>query len=157
MSQNKWDRDYLDLAKFWAEKRSKDPSTKVGAIIVRPDNTVVSLGYNGFPRGIKDDERLDNREEKNRLTVHAEINSIHNSREVLEGYTLYVWPPSFHCPTCDQCALHVIQKGIKRVVGYKANNLPYIRNNIPYALRWKESNILAMYSYREAGVEVVMI
>jgi dCMP deaminase len=57
---NKWDKNFLQLAKT-VSTFSKDPSTKVGAVIVDDDNRVISIGYNGFPKGIKDDNRLDNR------------------------------------------------------------------------------------------------
>lgn len=142
VGQEKWDRDYLDLAEFWAKKRSKDPSTKCGAVIVRPDNTIASLGYNGFPRGIEDKPELyENREEKYRRVVHCEMNAILNAREPLKGYTLYTFP----FLTCDRCCVHVIQAGIIRVVSLKTDNE-----------RWKDSFDLAMELYKEAGVEVMI-
>lgn len=94
---------------------SKDPGTKVGAVIVRPDLTVASLGYNGFPRGVVDFPKyLNNKEEKYARTVHAELNAILNSKEPLSGYTLYWYPGVLG--TCSQCAAAIIQSGIKRVV-----------------------------------------
>jgi len=147
----KWDIDYLALAKWWAERKSKDPSTKVGAVIVRSDKTVVSLGYNGFPRGIEDtEERLSNRALKYPRMVHAEMNAVLNAKEPLDGYTLYVWPPAFYAPTCDRCAVHIIQAGIKRVVGYRATE------GDETAFRWEGECMRAFYIYEEAGVEVVL-
>ena len=113
--QRKWDLRFLSLAKEIAQW-SKDPSTKVGAVIVRPDMTIASVGYNGFPRGMKDDDYLyANRDIKLSRIIHAEMNVILNAKEVLRGYTLYTWP--MFC--CDHCAIHVIQSGIHRVVSPK--------------------------------------
>ena len=98
-----------DLVGSW----SKDPSTKVGAVIVRPDRTIASVGYNGFPRGSFD--RYGSREDKLMRTVHAEANAILSAHEPLHGYTLYVTP--LH--PCANCAGLIIQSGIK-TVHYKA-------------------------------------
>ena len=106
------DLRYLKMARFIAREFSKDPSTKVGAVITRPDRTVAGIGYNGLPRGVADDERLLDRDLKYEMTVHAELNAILNCREPLAGYTLYVWP----LPPCSRCAAAIIQAGIRRVV-----------------------------------------
>lgn len=107
-----WDKRFLGLAEYIATW-SKDPSTKVGAVIVRPDFTVASVGYNGFPRGMSDKSSLyEDREVKLSRIVHAEMNAILHAREPLKGYTLYTSPVL----TCDRCAVHVIQSGIGRVV-----------------------------------------
>lgn len=109
MTPDKWDERFLDLAQLvggW----SKDPGTKVGAVIVRLDRTVVSLGYNGFPRGV--DDTYQDREHKLLRTVHAEMNAILSARGPLHGCTLYVTPL---CP-CSNCAASIIQSGIGRVV-----------------------------------------
>ena len=147
---NKWDNRFLELAKHIAQW-SKDPSTKIGAVIVRPDKTIASVGYNGFPRGIADDERLRERLVKYQLIIHAEMNAILNAKEPLNGYTLYTWPPALQSPTCDRCASHIIQTGIIRVVSYLA------KNNDPLALRWKEQYKKARNLYEEAGVRVDML
>lgn len=110
--ETKWHLDFLELAQWWAQKKSKDPSTKVGAVIVRPDNTVASMGYNGFPRRVLDlPERLADRVEKYPRTMHAELNAILSAHEPVRGYTLYVSP--LH--PCAQCAGAIIQAGIARV------------------------------------------
>lgn len=107
-----WDQYFLRIASVAASK-SKDPSTQVGAVIVRPDKTIVSVSYNGFPRGVADTlERLNDRPTKYSLVVHAEMNAILSARESLNGYTLYTVP----FMPCDRCFVHVIQAGIKRVV-----------------------------------------
>jgi len=125
---------------------SKDPSTKTGCVIVRPDMTVAAVGYNGFPRAIKDKpEILGNREEKYKRTIHCEMNAILSARERLDGYTLFNWPGQ----SCDRCAVHIIQSGIVKVVS------PKIAND--FAERWKEQTKLAEELFAEAGVEVVYI
>lgn len=108
----KWDNRFLALADLVADW-SKDPSTKCGAVIVRPDLTVASVGYNGFPRGCDDSEHLyAARDEKYQRTIHAEVNAILAATEPVRGYTLYTVPG----PSCDRCAACIIQAGISRVV-----------------------------------------
>lgn len=135
----KWDNRFLKMAReisTW----SKDPSTQCGAVIVRPDKTIVSLGYNGFPRGMPDnDELLTNRDEKLFRVVHAEMNAILTAREPLLGYTLYVWPFS----PCERCAVHIIQSGIKRVV-YPITNVE----------RWAESFQRSRKYMMECGLDL---
>ena len=100
-----------------AGMRSKDPNTQVGACIVSSDNKILSMGYNGFPRGCSDDdfpwaregETLDT---KYVYTVHSELNAILNFRGgSLEGAKLYVslFP-------CNECAKAIIQSGIKTII-----------------------------------------
>src|SRR3990172_2103187 len=79
-----WDSRFLRLAEFVAQW-SKDPNTKVGAVIVDGTHRIVSLGFNGFPRGVDDDERLRNRELKLKLMVHAEMNAILFAGRALDG------------------------------------------------------------------------
>ena len=118
MSEITWDDYFLQIARVAATK-SKDPSTKVGAVIVRPDHSIVSMGYNGFPRGIADTyKRLHDRETKYSLIIHGEMNAILSARESLAGYTLYTVP----FMPCDRCFVHVIQAGIRRVVYTKATD-----------------------------------
>lgn len=104
-----WDEYFFKLCDVNAMK-SKDPSTKVGAVVVRPDRTIASMGWNGFPRGVPD--TYEDREHKLLRTVHAELNAILNAREPLIGYTLYV-SPLF---PCSNCAAAIIQSGITEVV-----------------------------------------
>lgn len=106
-----WTDWFMSLARTVASK-SKDPSTKVGAVIVRRDNTIVSVGYNGFPRGIADTaERLNDRPTKLGLTVHAEMNAVLAAHTSVWSCTLY----TTFMP-CDRCFVHLIQAGIKKVV-----------------------------------------
>lgn len=125
---------------------SKDPSTKTGCVIVRPDATVAAVGYNGFPMAIKDSpELLNNREEKYKRTIHCEMNAILSARERLTGYTLFNWPGQ----SCERCAVHIIQSGIIKVIS------PKIASD--FAERWKKQTELAEELFAEAGVEVVYI
>jgi dCMP deaminase len=134
---NHWDKRFLELAGHVASW-SKDPSTKVGAVIVRPDKTVASIGFNGLPRGVEDsDTRLHDRQLKYPMTVHAEVNAILHAREPLHGYTIYVAPLN----PCSNCAAAIIQSGIKRVMAMAEINP-----------RWEESNALAQTLFEEAGV-----
>jgi dCMP deaminase len=110
---DKWDNRFLEIAKNVSEW-SKDPSSKVGAVIVK-DRRIISQGYNGFPKGIKDDERLNIKEEKYPRIVHAELNAILNAAKngvSTEGSTLYV----YGLPICCDCAKSIIQSGISKVV-----------------------------------------
>jgi len=108
---NKWDTRFLELAKqvgSW----SKDPSTQAGAVIVDQRNRIVSVGFNGFPAGIADDERLNNREDKYPLVIHAEMNAQLFAKQDLEGCTVYTYP----LPPCSRCASVLVQVDIARVV-----------------------------------------
>lgn len=137
-----WDKRFLDLAQHVAQW-SKDPSTKTGAVIVDSDNRVVSIGYNGLPKGVEDTpERMNNRELKYQLTVHCERNAIIFAKQPLNGCTLYTWP----FMSCSVCAGMVIQAGIKRCVAPK--ELPE---------RWVDSCNLAVKIFNEAGVKVDLI
>jgi len=111
-----WDEYFMGIAMLSA-KRSKDPSTQVGACIVDKDNKVVGIGYNGFPIGCSDDNLpWEKQAENTNLTkypyvVHAEANAILNSTKDLHGARIYVdlFP-------CNECAKLIIQSGIKEVV-----------------------------------------
>lgn len=139
----KWDRRFLTLAAHVAEW-SKDPSTKVGAVIVRPDRTIAGVGYNGFPRGVADnDARYADRSQKYPMTVHAEMNAILSTKEPLNGFTIYVSPLS----PCASCAGAIIQAGIRRVVANVGNGHPE---------RWKENFELSLLMFREAGVDALL-
>jgi dCMP deaminase len=141
-----WDIFYLNMARFVSTK-SKDPSTQTGAVIVRPDRSVCSVGFNGFPRGMKDDPALyADRENKYSRIVHCEMNALLLSHdEQVKGYTLYTWPFS----SCDRCAVHLIQAGIQRFV--------FSAITPEKASRWGHSSALAQDYMREAGCEVVEV
>ncbi len=138
----KWDRRFLALAAHVAQW-SKDPSTKTGAVIVDPNNRVVSLGYNGFPRGVNDlPERLENREIKYKLIVHCERNALLFAQGPVRGCRLYTWP----FMSCAPCAAMVIQAGIIEVVAPVSDNP-----------RWIDDFNLAQTLFNEAGTKVRLL
>ena len=137
---NDWHHRFLDLARHIATW-SKDPSTHVGAVIVRPDRTIASVGFNGFPRGVDDvPARYANRPTKYAFVVHAEANAILNAHGPVAGCTLYST-----LMTCNECAKLIIQSGITEVVAPKPESLDV------YGFR------IAMTMYGEAGVRVVLL
>ena len=139
-----WDEYFMGLAHLSA-LRSKDPNTQVGACIVDKDNKVVSIGYNGMPRGC-DDENMPWEREGNFLdtkyayVVHAELNAILNSRRPVDGCTIYVslFP-------CNECAKAIIQSGIKKII-FESDKYDGVDNNIA-----------SKRMLNEAGVELVQL
>ncbi len=136
----KWHARFLKLAEQIATF-SKDPSTKVGCVLVR-DRRIISTGYNGFPRGISDSfERLHNRENKYEMTVHAEINAVTTAAlhgVSTEGATAYV---TFQ--PCSRCAAVLINAGIKAV---------YVTADSLIPDRWLDNMVLAANLLKEAGI-----
>lgn len=145
---NKWYKRYMGLAEQ-VSTWSKDPNTKVGAVIVGSKGQILTQGYNGFPRGIRDtDSRLKNRDKKLGLVVHAEMNAIFNATyngTSLDGATLFV----YGLPICSECAKGIIQVGISKVVieTEKINARP----------QWAESWKMSAEMFREAGVTIFEI
>ena len=111
---DKWTSNYLGLAKHIAGW-SKDPSTRCGAVAVGRYGQILSQGYNGFARGISDSpERLSDRSQKYKFTIHAEMNCIFNASLTgvsLKDSDLYV----YGLPVCDNCAKGIVQVGFSRV------------------------------------------
>lgn len=142
MSEQKWDIRFIELARHIASW-SKDPSTQTGAVIVRPDKTIASIGYNGFPRKMPDlQDYYNNRQIKYSRIIHCEMNAILNATENLVGCTLYTYP----LLSCDRCAVHVIQAGITTVVA------PSIPDKIKD--RWEEVINNSINYFNESGVKV---
>ena len=113
-----WSEYFIKMAELVSEK-SKDRSTKVGVVIVGPDNEVRSVGFNGFPRGVPDNYmEYHERPLKYQVTEHAERNAIYNAARIgtaLKGCKMYFnWEP---CP-CTDCARAIIQSGISEIIGY---------------------------------------
>ena len=109
-----WDEYFMGVAKL-AARRSKDPSTQVGACIVSPENIIISTGYNGMPKGCSDDEFPWDRtgaETKYPYVVHAELNAILNAngRDLRDSRVYVALFP------CNECAKAIIQSGVKEVV-----------------------------------------
>ena len=139
-----WDEYFMGLAHISA-LRSKDPNTQVGAAIVDENHRVVSVGYNGFPTGVSDDEFPWSREgdvltSKYAFVVHAELNAILNSQRSVRGCTIYVslFP-------CNECAKAIIQSGIKKIV-YESDKY----NGV-------DTNIASKRMLKAAGVELIRI
>lgn len=108
---NKWNRRFFEMAQLVAGW-SKDPSTKVGAVIIDHQRRILSTGYNGFPRGVEDNkDRYLDKPKKYKLIVHAEANAVLNARLPLDGSTLY----STKHP-CSDCAKLIIQSGVRHVM-----------------------------------------
>lgn len=140
MNIQKWDDRFLNLAQF-VSNWSKDPSTKVGAVITDSHNRIVSIGYNGFPKNIADyPELLDDRETKYNMIVHGEMNAILFANRSLEQCTLYTYP---FIP-CPRCASMIIQSGITKVVSYK--------NSID---RWEKDFKLSRWLFQQASTELI--
>ena len=140
MENTKWHNRFLSVAMLVSEW-SKDPSTKVGAIIVK-DKLIVSTGYNGFPPNVEDTaERLHNRDAKYPLTVHAELNAILSANQPLKDASIYVT----HYP-CANCAGAIIQAGISRVFTTKPQ--------AGFQERWLKENENARLMFTEAEVIV---
>jgi dCMP deaminase len=136
-----WDKWFLGLATY-ISTASKDPSTQVGAVITDDKNRIVSMGYNGLPRGIEDSvERLDNRELKYKMIIHAERNALLFAGRPLNGCTIYTHPFA----PCTVCAGLIIQAGISRVVSFKNDNP-----------RWLEDINISATLFKEAGVDFVL-
>ncbi len=139
----KWDQRFLKLAEHisgW----SKDPSTKVGCVVVGEDREIRSTGFNGFPRGIADDAaRLEDREQKYPLICHAEENAIMHAARIglsLKGCTAYVtWPP------CTRCARSLIQAGVVEVVYPEEIEVPE---------RWMADFDMSTNMMGEAGLNI---
>lgn len=140
---NKWTVRYMNLAKE-VSTWSVDPSTKIGAVVVGQDGQIVSQGFNGFPRGVKDtQDRLNNREEKYKYVVHAEMNCIYNACHngtPLKNTTLYV----YGLPVCSECAKGVAQVGISKVVMLHPKLIP---------THWQDKFELTKTIFTEAGVK----
>jgi len=146
-----WDRRFLELAKHisgW----SKDPSTKVGSVLVQERNLVVGIGYNGFPRGVRDEEhRYESRELKYQFVVHAEVNAILMAGKEAQASTLYTWPAIIFPNICNECAKFAIQAGVHNIISYEPDP------NDPRAARWNQSGSYALAMLNEAGVGVFTI
>ncbi len=133
-----WRRWFLGMADHVATA-SKDPSTKVGAVIADDNRVIRGVGYNGFPRGVADNpDRYADRATKYKYVVHAEANAILNSTGA-RGCTLYC---TLH--PCSACASLIIQAGIKLVVCR------------PTIARWADDAAFTLAMLAEAGIELAI-
>lgn len=123
-------------------KLSKDPSTKVGAVLFDEKRRIVSAGYNGFARGVADtDDRLSDRDVKYRLVLHAEKNAILFATGPTHGCTMVVTHPC-----CAQCAALIIQAGVAHVM--------WPQPAAEFEERWRQDLVLTREQFTEAGVSI---
>lgn len=147
-----WEEYFFDIIKS-IEKKSKDPSTRVGCVIVTPSHEIVTTGFNGFPRRVRDDiDQVPQRYErplKYLFTEHAERNAIYAAARrgvALDGCTIYVeWNP------CADCMRGIIQSGIREVV---LNGRSEAFNNEELYKRWADHIECAKEMAGEAGVVI---
>ena len=147
-----WDEYFMGVAAL-SGMRSKDPNSQVGACIVSADNKILSMGYNGFPKGCSDDEfpwarEGDELETKYVYVTHSELNAILNYRGgSLEGSTLYVtlFP-------CNECAKAIIQAGIKTVI-YDSDKYAGTPSNVA-SKRMLDAAGVRYYKYNRTGREI---
>lgn len=149
MINSKWDLRFLEMARFLSSW-SLDPSSKIGAVAVSPTRQILSVGYNGFPRGISDtEERLTKRELKYEYVVHAEKNLVYNACHngiSLNGSTVYV----YGLPICSECAKAIIQVGSRRVICA-------VDHDEPMNQKWADSWIKSKELFAEVGIDYSLI
>jgi dCMP deaminase len=140
---NKWTKHFLRIAAE-AGSMSKDPSTQVGAVLV-VERRVVGTGFNGFPSPIRDSRsRLEDRDTKLKLIVHAEMNALLDAGREARGSTLYLH--GFQASPCLNCTKHLIQAGICAIVSYGP----------PLPERWKEETRMAAALLAEADIDLTI-
>jgi dCMP deaminase len=144
-----WDSYFLDIAETVRQK-SKDPSTKVGAVLVDKNNSIFSTGFNGFPIGI-DESDLSRWERpiKYEYVCHAERNAIAlaaRKGSATGGATIYLvgmGPPTV---PCTECTKMIIQSGVIRVVGRAFKSMPQT---------WEKDFSFSLHLLVEAGIEFI--
>lgn len=157
MSMNeRWCHHFLNLA-YQHALMSKDPSTKVGAVIVNDDKLILSAGFNGFPRGLKDsEERLNDRETKLKLIVHAEMNAVLAAAKngtSINGSTMFICATNkdnkiWGGPACVRCLVESVQAGVKTFVSHKFKDVPS---------RWEDDLRLSRNLMEELNVNFIEI
>ncbi len=139
----KWNIRFMQMAQM-ISTWSKDQSTKVGCVIVSPEKAILSMGYNGFPRGVDDTPEYRHiRPTKYEFVVHAEENALLNAGRNgtrLNGGILYVT-----MPPCTRCAGSIIQAGIKEIIYLE----PEVQKQIP---GWRDSLKYSFEMFNEASV-----
>ena len=138
---SKWHHRFLDLA-YTVASWSKDPEQQVGCVLVSPCRRHFAVGYNGFAQGIEDsDSRLNTKEVKNSIIIHAEQNAVYNA-DCVRGWTAYVTKAP-----CVTCANAFIQSGIAKVV----TKQPKASSD------WFDHQVTAINLMLEAGLEIAYI
>jgi len=140
-----WDQYFIEIALLVA-KKSKDESTKLGAVIVGPDNEIRSTGYNSFPRGLNDTlGARQERPEKYHWFEHSERNAIYNAARIgvsLKGCRMYLTPGP---GVCCGCARAIIQSGVAEVI---------LSGDMNTKQKWSEEAKRSMIMFEECGVKV---
>ena len=140
-----WHQRFMQMAEL-VSKWSKDPSTKVGCVLIK-ERRIISTGFNGLPKGINDDiNRLMDREEKYELTIHAETNAIITA--AIHGVSTNGCSAYITMHPCSRCAAALINAGIKNV---------YVKSCDAVPSRWIENFILSSKLLEEARVPLVSI
>lgn len=142
MNSSRWDKRFLGLCEHISQW-SKDPSTKVGAVIT-DGRKIVSIGFNGLPKQIPDDpDILNNREEKYKYIIHAEMNAILASDSAsLRGCIMYTFP---FLP-CTNCSSMLIQSGIRRVVSFNCTDERW-KSTLEQSKRFLEKSHIDVIEY----------
>lgn len=144
--KDKWVDYFIGMARYVATK-SEDRSTKVGVVIVGPDNEIRSTGYNGFPRKVLDREVRHSRPQKYLYTEHAERNAIYNAARIgtpLKDCTIFM---NYGPAPCSDCMRGIIQSGIIRIV-HSGEYFPGLKE------KWEEHFKVSIQMIEEAGIEV---
>ncbi len=142
MSKDNWNQRFMEMANL-VGSWSKDPGAKVGAVIVDKRKRIVSVGFNGFPSGVKDDFTLiANREVKLMRTIHAEENAILFAQRDLQGCSIYV-----NYPPCANCAAKIIQVGI--------TNVYHCKPDVDFSANWSTHIAVAQKMFSETKVTLI--
>ena len=110
-----WDEYYMSIA-WTVSKKSKDPSTQVGCVLVTQDNKPVSFGYNGFVAGCDESYMTFEKPYKDMMSIHAEMNALIFAHCPLKGCKAYVTHVS-----CENCLKHLLQAGIREIIYDKSD------------------------------------
>lgn len=138
---NKWDKRYLDLA-LEVASWSKDPSTKVGCVIIDSFGRPVSFGFNGLPREMGDtDERLNDRTFKYAHTTHGEINAVLAAGRHLNGCTVYITHPP-----CSMCLCQLKQAFVDKIVCYDGGK--------DFQERWNTDSVLKLADELKISINI---
>lgn len=148
-----WSTYFINLAVL-ASKKSKDPSTKVGSVIVK-NNIILSTGFNGFPIGFPDKDEWLNNSDKYFYVAHSEQNCISLAARngiQLEESTLYTL---FH--PCNECSKSIIQAGIKKVCHLDIELNDKWAESIKYAKQMFYYCGIVTYLYREKVGDKILV
>lgn len=143
MNPEKWHPRFLRLAKE-ISSWSLDPSTKCGSVIVDKKKRIVSVGFNGFPPGIKDEENLyKSRPDKYLRVSHSEANSLSFAERPIDGCSIFIYP----FLSCSTCTKLIITRGIVEVITLKMSD--------DLELRWGDDIKVSRELFSEVGIKVI--